>query len=115
VGLPEAQYHLAQATIYLSLTPKSNSTQAYFRALAKVQEQGITRVPAHLQDSTRDGKAQGHGQGYQYPHDYPGHYVQQTYLPEELASERFYEPGEEGREKELAARWRARLREDPPE
>jgi putative ATPase len=113
VGLPEAQYHLAQATIYLALAPKSNSTLAYFRALAKVRESGVTQVPTHLKDATRDGKAQGHGRDYKYPHDYPGHYVQQTYLPEELAFESFYEPGEKGREKELAAAWRERLRKDP--
>ena len=114
VGLPEAQYHLAQATIYLALAPKSNSTQAYFRALEKVKEQGITQVPTHLQDPTRDGKAQGHGQGYKYPHNYPGHYVNQTYLPEALAAAGFYDPGEEGQEKDLAARWRERLAKHPP-
>jgi putative ATPase len=115
VGLPEGQYHLAQATIYLSLAPKSNSTQAYFRALDKVKEKGITKVPTHLQDSSRDGKALGHGQSYKYPHSYPGHFVPQTYLPEDLAAETFYEPGTEGQEKELAARWRRRLAKDPPE
>lgn len=108
VGLPEAQYHLAQATIYLALAPKSNSTQAYFTALAKVKERGITKVPTHLQDPSRDGRAQGHGQGYQYPHDFPGHFIQQSYLPEELAQESFYEPGQEGVEKELAHSWQAR-------
>jgi putative ATPase len=45
--------------------------------------------------------------GYKYPHDFPGHYVAQDYLPEELAGEHFYEPGEEGAEKELVAHWRA--------
>ena len=115
VGLPEAQYPLAQATIYLSLAPKSNSTQAYFRALEKVKEKGITQVPTHLQDASRDGKALGHGQGYQYPHNYPGHFVPQTYLPADLAAETFYEPGREGEEKELAARWRRRLSKDPSE
>jgi putative ATPase len=115
VGLPEAQYHLAQATIYLSLAPKSNSTQAYFCALEKVKQSGITQVPTHLQDASRDGKALGHGQGYQYPHNFPGHYVPQTYLPADLATETFYEPGREGEEKELAARWRRRLSKDPSE
>jgi putative ATPase len=110
VGLPEAQYHLAQAAIYLSLAPKSNSTQAYFRALDALKKQGLTQVPAHLQDPARDGPAQGHGQGYQYPHDFPGHYVSQTYLPEALAAQHFYEPGEEGQEKELAANWRERTK-----
>ena len=112
VGLPEAQYHLAQATIYLSLAPKSNSTQAYFKALEKVKELGITQVPTHLQDASRDGQALGHGQGYKYPHNFPGHFVNQTYLPSGLAGEIFYEPGTEGQEKELAARWRRRTSKD---
>ncbi len=107
VGLPEAQFHLAQATIYLALAPKSNSTLAYFRAKAVLAEKGITRVPAPLQDPHRDSRALGHGAGYLYPHDFPGHYVEQEYLPEELAGERFYEPGEEGEEPEMVARWRA--------
>jgi len=113
VGLPEAQYHLAQATIYLALAPKSNSTQAYFRALQKVQEGGVTQVPLHLQDSQRDGRALGHGRDYKYPHDYPGHYVPQTYLPAGLEGERFYEPGQEGAEQDLISRWTRLYRSDP--
>jgi len=107
VGLPEGQYHLAQATLYLALAPKSNSTMAYFRAQAQLKEKGATKVPAPFQDAHRDRKGLGHGQGYLYPHDYPGHFVEQDYLPEELAGARFYEPGTEGAEPELAARWRA--------
>ncbi len=105
VGLPEAQYHLAQATIYLALAPKSNSTQAYFKARAALEAKGATRVPAPLQDSHRDRKSLGHGQGYLYPHDFPGHFVPQEYLPEELAGVRFYEAGPEGVEPDLVSRW----------
>ncbi|MGQ9919789.1 MAG: AAA family ATPase [Desulfobacca sp.] len=108
VGLPEAQYHLAQATIYLALAPKSNSTQAYFRALKHLQEHGSQPVPLHLRDASRDGQAFGHGQGYLYPHDYPGHYVPQAYLPDQVQDVRFYEPGSEGREPDLAAAWQER-------
>ena len=117
VGLPEAQYHLAQATIYLALAPKSNSTQAYFRARAALKEKGATRVPGPLQDAHRDRKSLGHGQGYLYPHDFPGHFVPQEYLPEELAGVRFYEAGQEGVEPDLVARWRAfrKRGEEPPE
>jgi len=107
VGLPEGRYHLAQATMYLALAPKSNSTQAYFRAQAALEEQGATRVPAPLQDAHRDKKGLGHGQGYLYPHDFPGHWVDQAYLPAELDGASFYEPGTEGEELELAARWRS--------
>ena len=107
VGLPEAVYHLAQATIYLALAPKSNSTQAYFRAKAALAEKGATQVPAPLQDAHRDREALGHGRGYLYPHDFPGHHVDQEYLPPEVAGERFYEPGPQGEEPDLAARWQA--------
>jgi putative ATPase len=113
VGLPEGQYHLAQATIYLCLAPKSNSTQAYFKAQAALEDQGATQVPTPLQDAHRERKGLGHGQGYLYPHDFPGHWVEQDYLPAELAGEQFYIPGAEGAEPELAARWRRRRRPDP--
>jgi putative ATPase len=105
VGLPEGQYHLAQATLYLALAPKSNSTAAYFRAQATLKEKGATKVPKPLQDAHRDRKGLGHGQGYLYPHDFPGHFVTQDYLPEDLAGASFYEPGEEGAEPELVRRW----------
>jgi putative ATPase len=107
VGLPEGEYHLAQATLYLALAPKSNSTAAYFRAKAALEAKGATQVPTALQDAHRDKAALGHGQDYLYPHDFPGHFVEQQYLPGELAGAHFYEPGPEGEEPELAARWRA--------
>jgi len=109
VGLPEAQYHLAEATVYLATAPKSNSMGAYFKALAEVEAEGQTEVPDHLKDASRDGKALGHGAGYQYPHAYPGHHVPQQYLPDELMGRRYYEPGEQGYEKlikERLANWR---------
>jgi len=113
VGLPEAEYHLAQATMYLALAPKSNSTQAYFAAKDCLAETGATSVPTHLRDASRDGAALGHGKNYLYPHAYPGHWVDQAYLPEELAGKKFYQPGTEGEEPEIAARWEKRRR--PPE
>ncbi len=114
VGLPEAQYHLAQATIYLALAPKSNSTQAYFRALEHLQEHGSKPVPLHLRDASRDRQALGHGQGYLYPHDFPGHYIEQIYLPEAASQCRFYEPGSEGQEPKLAAAWQQRRANPKP-
>jgi putative ATPase len=113
VGLPEGQYHLAQATIYLALAPKSHSTQAYFRARAALEEKGATRVPPPLQDAHRDKKGLGHGRGYLYPHDFPGHWVDQAYLPADLLGTSFYEPGTEGEEPDLAAWWRARRAKGP--
>jgi len=108
VGLPEAVFHLAQATIYLALAPKSNSTLAYFKAKAALAATGATTVPTPLKEAHRDRRALGHGKDYLYPHDFPGHWVEQDYLPGELAGKRFYEPGGEGAEPELAARWRDR-------
>ena len=116
VGLPEAQYNLAEAAIYLATAPKSNSAGAYFKALADVEQEGKVEVPDHLKDATRDGQALGHGKGYKYPHDYPGHHVRQQYLPDELQGRRYYEPGELGYEREIA-KWLRRFREqaDPGE
>jgi len=111
VGLPEAQYNLAQAAIYLATAPKSNSAVAYFKALADVEEEGKTEVPDHLKDAHRDRKALGHGEGYKHPHSYPGHYVKQQYLPDELQGRRYYEPSEQGYEKEIKKRlekWRGK-------
>jgi putative ATPase len=111
VGLPEGQYNLAQAAIYLATAPKSNSSGAYFKALADVEEEGIVEVPNHLKDASRDGKALGHGQGYQYPHEYPGHFVRQQYLPDRLQGRRYYEPSDQGYEREIRKRlqeWRRR-------
>jgi putative ATPase len=104
VGLPEAQYNLAEAAIYLATAPKSNTAGAYFKALADVEQEGKVEVPDHLKDATRDGRALGHGKGYKYPHNYPGHHVRQQYLPDELQGRRYYEPGELGYEREIAKR-----------
>ncbi len=106
VGLPEAQYALAEATLYLATAPKSNSAGAYWKALADVERDGIVEVPKHLKDASRDGKALGHGQGYRYPHDYPGHHVRQQYLPDRLQGHRYYEPGVLGYERQIAERLR---------
>jgi putative ATPase len=111
VGLPEAQYALAEAAIYLATAPKSNSCGAYFAVLSEVERLGITDVPNHLKDTTRDGGALGHGQGYRYPHGFAEHYVAQQYLPDALQGKHWYEPGELGYEafiKERLNRWRSR-------
>lgn len=102
VGLPEAQFHLAEATVYLATAPKSNSLKGYFQALADVEAEGHTQVPDHLKDASRDGKALGHGKDYKYPHDYPGHYVQQQYLPTALQGRTYYSPSDQGYEKAIA-------------
>jgi len=112
VGLPEAQYNLAQAAIYLATAPKSNSTGAYFKALADVEEEGLVEVPDHLKDSSRDRKALGHGEGYLYPHHYPDHFVRQQYLPDRIQGRRYYEPSDQGYEKKIRERLEAWRRQD---
>lgn len=110
VGLPEGVYSIAEATLYLATAPKSNSTGAYFKAFAKVEEAGKTDVPRHLQDANRDAASLGHGKDYAYPHDAPGHHVGQQYLPRALLGTYFYAPSTEGYEvqvQERLARWRA--------
>jgi putative ATPase len=110
VGLPEGVYPIVEATLYLATAPKSNSAGAYFKAYAKVEEEGKVDVPKHLQDSSRDAKGLGHGQGYVYPHELPGHHIGQQYLPTALLGTYFYTPSEEGYEAQVAdrlARWRA--------
>jgi putative ATPase len=105
VGLPEAQYALAQATVYLATAPKSNrSGQAYWRAVEDVRQHGSLPVPKHLQNAPHRGMRQhGIGVGYRLPHDYQDGDVEQQYLPDDLADRRYYEPTERG--------WEARIRE----
>lgn len=113
VGLPEGQFHLAQAVLYLSNCEKSNTTLAYFDALKSLEDVSDTEVPHHLRDANRDGAALGHGKGYLYPHAYRGHWVAQQYLPGGLQGRNFYQPGSLGwegaRAQQLAERRRLQL------
>jgi putative ATPase len=102
VGMPEGQYHLAHAAVYLATAPKSNSALGYFDALASVEAEAA-EVPAHLKDASRDAKGFGHGEGYLYPHAYRDHWVAQEYLPESLRGRVFYRPGALGIEGERRA------------
>ena len=102
IGMPEAQIILSQAVLYVATAPKSNSaTNAIFDAMESVKQKRTT-VPSHLQDAHYKGsKNLGHGVGYRYAHDYPDHYVKQQYLPDEIQGETFYNPSENGHEKEI--------------
>jgi len=95
IGMPEGQYHLSLAALYLATCPKSNSTMGYFDALKAVEEEGA-EVPDHLKDANRDSVGFGHGEGYKYPHAYKDHWVAQQYLPESLKRSVFYFPGAMG-------------------
>lgn len=101
VGMPEGQFHLAHAALYLAGCPKSNSTLGYYDALAAVEEERREEVPKHLRDPNRDAKGFGHGEGYLYPHAYRDHWVAQNYLPAALRDRVFYRPTDQGWEGEL--------------
>jgi putative ATPase len=98
VGMPEGRFHLAQAALYLSTCKKSNSTLAFFDALAAVEAERETEVPTHLRDSSRDAQGFGHGAGYLYPHAYRDHWVAQQYLPDALQGKVFFKPSDQGYE-----------------
>jgi putative ATPase len=109
-GLPECQFALAQAAIYLSLAPKSDAAKrAIGAARGFVREHGAAPPPVQL----RSG---GRGQGYDNPHSHPGHLAPQELAPEEAVGARFYKPDEA--ESQLAARLeeirRARGRDGTP-
>jgi putative ATPase len=101
VGLPEGRFHLAEATLYLATSAKSNSTMGFFDALSLVEREREGDVPGHLKDSSRDSEGFGHGEGYLYPHAYRDHWVAQQYLPESLQGRVFYQPGDQGYERSI--------------
>ena len=103
VGLPEARIILAQAVTYVAGAPKSNAAyMAVNQALEAVRKRKNGMVPNHLRDASYKGASKlGRGIGYRYAHDYPGHYVKQQYLPDELMGTVFYEPTENGYEKNI--------------
>ncbi len=92
IGWPEARIALAEAAVYLAVSPKSNS--AYLgidAALAEVKESGNQPVPLPIRNApTKLMKSLGYNDGYKYPHDYPGHFTEQQYLPDALKNKRFW-------------------------
>ena len=106
VGLPEAQYALAQATTYIATAPKSNrSGSAYWAAAGDVAERGSLPVPFHLRNAANPRmKHHGIGVGYRYPHDFEGADVDQQYLPDALVERRYYLPTDQGYESTISER-----------
>jgi len=106
IGMPEGRIPLAEATVYLATTAKSNA--AYLgidAAIADVRAGGFGRVPVHLRDAHYPGaKRLGHGKGYRYPHDAEAGIVPQQYLPQELRGRRYYSPKQLGAERDVHAR-----------
>ncbi|MEI9953744.1 MAG: replication-associated recombination protein A [Pseudomonadota bacterium] len=112
MGLPEGMFPLSHACLYLASCPKSNAVKrAIGAARAAIEEHGALPVPKKLRNAvTRLMKDEGYGQGYQYPPDREGSFVAgETYLPDEIAGARFYEPTQQGLEKAIGERLR-RLR-----
>lgn len=96
IGWPEGRIPLAEATVYLATSPKSNSAyNAINAALQNVKQTGNLPVPLHLRNApTQLMEELGYGSGYKYPHDYAGHYVEQQYLPDALKDTVFFTPAE---------------------
>jgi putative ATPase len=95
IGMPEARITLAETTIYLATSPKSNSAYAAInKALAMVERDTTNRpVPLHLRNApTKLMGDMGYGANYRYAHDYTGNFVAQEFLPESLSGTRFYTP-----------------------
>ncbi len=94
IGWPEGRIVLAETTLYLATSPKSNSAYlAIDRAIAKVEQTGNLPVPLHLRNApTSLMKELDYGKEYKYAHDYDNNFVTQEYLPKELRNSRFWEP-----------------------
>jgi len=92
IGWPEGRIPLAEATVYLATSPKSNSSYcAVDDALDKVRQTGNLPVPLHLRNApTKLMRQLGYHDGYKYSHDYEGHFVRQQYMPDELSGTRFW-------------------------
>jgi len=113
LGMPEGNLALAEAAVYLATAPKSNSLyQGYSQVQEEIKKGSAESVPLHLRNPvTPLMKDIGYGKEYKYAHDYPNHFVEQQNLPDALQGKRFYTPGDQGYEKQVAAQlkaWRQR-------
>ena len=108
IGWPEGRIPLAEATVYLAASPKSNSAYMGINdALAEVRQSGNQPVPLHLRNApTSLMKELGYSEGYKYAHDYEGNFVEQQFLPDALKDARFWQPQLNAAEDKLAERMR---------
>ncbi len=117
IGWPEGRIPLAEATVYLATSPKSNSAYlAVDEALACVRKTGNQPVPLHLRNApTQLMKSLGYHDGYKYAHDFPDHFVEQQYLPDQLKDSRFWHaqhsPSEEKQYQLMLRCWGDRFKE----
>ena len=109
IGMPEARIILAQCTTYLAASPKSNSSYMGIEgALGEVRNNPLYPVPLHLRNApTSLMKKLGYHKDYKYPHSFDNHFLEENYLPEELAGKQYYFPTENGLEKSLKDRLKA--------
>lgn len=111
IGWPEGRIPLAEATVYLATSPKSNSAYMGINAaVEEVKKSGNQPVPLHIRNAPTKLMAElGYHDGYKYPHDYPGNFTYQQYLPDELQGKRFWHaqhsPAEEKLYKRMVQCW----------
>ena len=106
IGMPEARITLAETTIYLATSPKSNSAYtAINEALAFVQKDTNLRpVPLHLRNAVTELMSdEGYGKGYKYAHDFAGNFVEQEFMPDSLKGIQFYHPNTENQTEQRIA------------
>lgn len=105
IGWPEGRIPLAEATVYLATSPKSNSAYMGINsALETVRQTGNLPVPLHLRNApTKLMKQLGYSDGYKYSHDYPGHFVRQQFLPDDATAFSFWLPQENASEQKIRA------------
>lgn len=106
IGMPEARIPLAECTIFLASSPKSNSAyKAINEALVVAKETHTASVPLYLRNAPTQLMAElGYSDGYKYAHDFPGHFADLEFMPTELAGRKFYEPAENKHEENLRSR-----------
>lgn len=109
IGWPEGRIPLAEATVYLATSPKSNTAYlAVDAALEEVKNSGNLPVPLHLRNApTKLMKELGYHDGYKYPHDFPNHFTPQQYLPDVLRDTHFWKPADSPQERKLTEYWRS--------
>ena len=92
VGMPEARIILAEASLYVAISKKSNcSYLAIDKALQDVATKDTGEIPMHIRNAPASGMSQfGYGVGYKYPHDYPNHIVEQQYLPDKMLGTKYF-------------------------
>ena len=106
IGMPEARIPLAECTIYLASSAKSNSAyKAINEALEVAKDTQMAAVPLYLRNApTQLMEELGYGDGYKYAHDYPGHFADLEFMPDELKGHKFYEPADNKQEEGLRSR-----------